>query len=193
MSGLLRWLNAPANWCGLLAATGVLVLKALGLLGAWGLGVAAIGYGAGLAAGALWWGWPSTKEDAWEALKFEDEGDAREAMGRALSGVRRLGSAVEQQHVVDQRGGLPAQPAGDALGGARRAGAERVGPAVGRAGAEDADVHHAEPARSKLTGASNAARRAARRNARSSGRPASPITSSDTSDRPRSHAIDVVT
>ncbi|KAK6024304.1 hypothetical protein OSTOST_09895 [Ostertagia ostertagi] len=24
MSGLLRWLNAPANWCGLLAATGVL-------------------------------------------------------------------------------------------------------------------------------------------------------------------------
>lgn len=90
MSGLLRWLNAPANWCGLLAATGVLVLKALGLLGTWGLGVAALGYGAGLAAGALWWGWPSTKEDAWEALKFDDEGDAREAMGRALSGVRRL-------------------------------------------------------------------------------------------------------
>ncbi len=90
MSGLLRWLNAPANWCGLLAATGVLVLKALGLLGGWGLGVAALGYGVGLVAGALWWGWPTTKEDAWEALKFEDEGDAREAMGRALSGVRRL-------------------------------------------------------------------------------------------------------
>lgn len=90
MSGLLRWLNAPANWCGLLAATGVLVLKALGLLGGWALGLAALGYGVGLMAGALWWGWPTTKEDAWEALKFDDEGDAREAMGRALSGVRRL-------------------------------------------------------------------------------------------------------
>ena len=90
MSGLFRWLNSPANWCGLLAATGVLVLKGLGLLGSLGLGVAALGYVAGLVGGALWWGWPSTREDAWEALKFEDEGDAREAMGRALSGVRRL-------------------------------------------------------------------------------------------------------
>lgn len=90
MSGLLRWLNAPANWCGLLLATGVLVLKALGLLGGWALGLAALGYGAGLVGGALWWGWPSTREDAWEALSFQDEGDAREAMGRALSGVRRL-------------------------------------------------------------------------------------------------------
>ncbi|PTT83275.1 hypothetical protein DBR42_16100, partial [Pelomonas sp. HMWF004] len=90
MSGLFRWLNAPANWCGLLLATGVLVLKALGLLGGWGLGLAALGYGAGLVGGALWWGWPSTREDAWEALNFQDEGDAREAMGRALSGVRRL-------------------------------------------------------------------------------------------------------
>ena len=90
MNGLFRWLNAPANWCGLLAATGVLVLKALGLLGGWALGLAALGYGVGLLGGALWWGWPSTREDAWEALKFEDEGDAREAMGRALDGVRRL-------------------------------------------------------------------------------------------------------
>lgn len=90
MNGLFRWLNAPANWCGLLAATGVLVLKALGLLGGWALGLAALGYGVGLAAGALWWGWPTTREDAWEALKFEDEGDAREAMGRALAGVRGL-------------------------------------------------------------------------------------------------------
>lgn len=90
MSGVLRWLNAPANWCGLLAATGVLVLKGLGFLGSWGLGVAALGYVVGLIGGALWWGWPSTREDAWEALTFNDEGDAREAMGRALTGVRRL-------------------------------------------------------------------------------------------------------
>ena len=102
MSGLFRWLNAPANWCGLLAATGVLVLKALGFLGGWGLGVAALGYVAGLVGGALWWGWPSTKEDAWEALKFEDEGDAREAMGRALSGVRRLTEHNPGQRIPHQ-------------------------------------------------------------------------------------------
>ena len=90
MSSLFRWLNAPANWCGLLAATGVLVLKALGLLGGLGLGVAALGYVGGLVVGAMWWGWPSFKEAEWEALEFKDEGDAREAMSRALSGVRRL-------------------------------------------------------------------------------------------------------
>ena len=90
MTALFRWLNAPANWCGLLAATAVLVLKALGLLGGLGLGVAALGYVGGLVVGGLWWGWPTFKEAPWEALQFPDEGDAREAMGRALSGVRRL-------------------------------------------------------------------------------------------------------
>ena len=54
MSALFRWLNAPANWCGLLVATGVLVLKALGLLGNLGLGVAALGYLGGLVVGGLW-------------------------------------------------------------------------------------------------------------------------------------------
>lgn len=90
MSGLWRWLNAPASWCGLMAATGVLVLQALGLMGAWGIGVTALGYGAGLAAGAWRWGWPSTRPQAWPALQFEDGDDARESMGRALTGVRRL-------------------------------------------------------------------------------------------------------
>ena len=90
MTGLFRWLNAPANWCGLLVATAVLALKALGLLGGLGLGVAALGYVGGLVAGSLWWGWPSFKEPPFEALEFKDEGDAREAMGRALDGVRRL-------------------------------------------------------------------------------------------------------
>jgi hypothetical protein len=90
MQGIFRWLNAPANWCGLLVATGVLVLKGLGLLGGLGLGVAVLGYLGGLVAGGLWWGWPSFKEAPFEALQFKDEGDAREAMGRALDGVRRL-------------------------------------------------------------------------------------------------------
>jgi hypothetical protein len=90
MSGLFRWLNAPANWCGLVAATVVLTLKALGLIGGLALLLAPAGYVVGLAAGALWWGWPSTREPAFEALSFKDEGDARQAMGRALDGVRRL-------------------------------------------------------------------------------------------------------
>jgi len=87
---LVRLVGAPANWCGLGLASIVLVLKALGLLGTMGLGVAAFGYVAGFVIGGLWLGFPSTQEPAWEALQFSDEGDAHEAMERALSGVRRL-------------------------------------------------------------------------------------------------------
>lgn len=87
---LMRLVASPANWCGLGLATVVLVLKALGLLGTLGLGVAALGYAAGFVIGGLWLGFPSTKAPEWEALQFSDEGDAHEAMERALSGVRRL-------------------------------------------------------------------------------------------------------
>lgn len=87
---LLRLIAAPAQWCGLGLAAAVLVLKGLGLLGTLGLGVAVLGYVAGFAIGGLWFGWPSTQEPEWEALQFNDEGDARAAMERALDGVRRL-------------------------------------------------------------------------------------------------------
>jgi hypothetical protein len=87
---VLRFLGSPANWLGLGLATVALVLKALGLLGTLGLGVAVVGYAAGFVAGGLWFGFPWGKQPEWEALQFSDEGDAREAMGRALSGVRRL-------------------------------------------------------------------------------------------------------
>ncbi|MBI5256914.1 MAG: hypothetical protein HY855_10475 [Burkholderiales bacterium] len=87
---LLRLVAAPANWCGLGLAAVVLVLQGLGLLGTLGLGVAVLGYAAGFVVGGLWLGWPSTREPEWEALQFTDEGDAREAMERALDGVRRL-------------------------------------------------------------------------------------------------------
>lgn len=90
MQKLFRLIASPANWCGLALAAGVLVLKAMGLLGALGLGVAALGYAAGFVIGGLWLGFPSTQEPAWEALEFSDEGDAREAMERALRGVRQL-------------------------------------------------------------------------------------------------------
>lgn len=87
----MRFLVSPANWCGLGLATGVLVLKALGLVGLSGLLVALFGYAAGFLAGGLWLGFPKLAGPAWEeALEFNDEGDARDAMGRALSGVRSL-------------------------------------------------------------------------------------------------------
>jgi hypothetical protein len=87
---LFRFLASPANWCALALASAVLVLKAMGLVGLSGLAVAALGYGAGFAVGGLWFGWPRLDAPEWEALQFTDEGDAREAMGRALHGVRQL-------------------------------------------------------------------------------------------------------
>lgn len=99
-AAVFRLVASPANWCGLGLASGVLLLKAVGLLGAgWGLGVAALGYGAGFVIGGLWWGFPSRREPAWEALQFSDEGDAREAMERALEGVRRLTEYNPEQRI----------------------------------------------------------------------------------------------
>lgn len=87
---LMRILTSPANWCGLGLATFVLVLEIFGLVGASGLWVAAMGYVAGFLAGGLWLGFPKLSGPAWDTLEFSDEGDTREAMSRALSGVRSL-------------------------------------------------------------------------------------------------------
>ena len=87
---LTRWLVSPANWCGLGLAITVLVLKGLGLVGLSGLLVALLGYAAGFVAGGLWLGFPKLAGPMWDELEFSDEGDAREAMNRALSGVRSL-------------------------------------------------------------------------------------------------------
>lgn len=86
----LRLLTAPAHWVALALGAGVLVLKGLGLVGAAGLWVALMGYAAGWVIGALWLGMPSWNAAEWELLEFKDEGDARQAMERALDGVRRL-------------------------------------------------------------------------------------------------------
>ena len=87
----MRFLMSPANWCGLGLATVVLVLKGLGLVGLSGLLVAVVGYAVGFAAGGLWIGFPKLSGPEWdEALQFSDEGGAREAMNRALAGVRSL-------------------------------------------------------------------------------------------------------
>ena len=90
MDKLIRFLVSSANWCGLGLATLVLVLKAMGLVGLSGLAVALLGYAAGFTAGGLWMGFPKLAGPMWESLEFSDEGDAREAMSRALAGVRGL-------------------------------------------------------------------------------------------------------
>ncbi len=87
---LLRLLTAPAHWVALCLGAAVLVLKGLGLVGSLGLWVALLAYVAGWALGALWLGLPSWNGADWELLDFKDEGDARQAMERALDGVRRL-------------------------------------------------------------------------------------------------------
>jgi hypothetical protein len=89
---LSRILTSPANWSGLTLAIVVLVLKSLGLVGVAGLPLALLGYVAGFVAGGLWLGFPKFHGPAWDAdaLEFNDDGDAREAMGRALRAVRGL-------------------------------------------------------------------------------------------------------
>jgi hypothetical protein len=89
-NALTRFLNSPANWCGLALAIAVLVLRARGMVGLAGLVVAALAYLIGFVVGGLWFGFPKLKAPTWEALDFKDEGDAREAMERALTGVRGL-------------------------------------------------------------------------------------------------------
>ncbi len=88
-----RFLQSPANWCGLGLGTVALVLSgggvaAGGALGAAGL--AALGYGAGFGVGGLWLGFPKLRGQAWDELAFEDDGDARTSMLNALSAVKQL-------------------------------------------------------------------------------------------------------
>jgi hypothetical protein len=90
LNRLTRLLTHPANWCGLALASAVLVLQGLGWLGAWGVGLAAVAYAAGFAVAGLWLGWPKLSAPDWEGLEFSDEGDARQAMTSALTGVRGL-------------------------------------------------------------------------------------------------------
>jgi len=87
---LFGFLGSTPNWIGLGMASIVLVLKGMGLVGTPGLGLAVMGYVAGFVAAGMWFGFPSFTGPAWEALHFSDEGDAREAMERALHGVRGL-------------------------------------------------------------------------------------------------------
>ena len=112
-------------------------------------------------------------------VREQDVSNPVQPSARAHRRPRCFRPAVEEQHVVDERCGLPADDALGRRGAAGRAVAERVRPAVGAARAQQDDLHHATGAGStsgwsggaKCVGASNAARREARRKVRSSGPP----------------------
>jgi hypothetical protein len=90
MHRLLRILQSPAHWCGLALATLVLLLHNLGLTQWGGLGLALLGYAVAYGVGGLWFGFAHGNGNPWDALEFQDEGDARTSMGEALGAVRQL-------------------------------------------------------------------------------------------------------
>jgi hypothetical protein len=85
-----RFLQSPANWSGIALATAPLAWQALAtpLWGGWLL--APLGYAVGFGIAGLWFGFPRLRGTAWDALEFDDQGDARQAMEQALSAVRGL-------------------------------------------------------------------------------------------------------
>jgi hypothetical protein len=90
MNKITRFLQSPANWCGLGLSTVALVLSSLGLAQWGGAALAVLGYGAGFAVGGLWLGFPKLSGEPWDELAFEDQGDARTSMLGALHAVRQL-------------------------------------------------------------------------------------------------------
>lgn len=90
MHKISRFLQSPANWCGMGLSSVALLLSSLGLA-QWGAGaLALLGYMAGFSVGGLWFGWPQWRVNPWDELAFEDQGDARSNMLNALQAVQQL-------------------------------------------------------------------------------------------------------
>lgn len=88
-----RFLQSPANWCGLALSSVALVLSALGLTRWGGTVLAALGYAVGFCMAGLWLGFPKLSGDAWDALNFapqDEQGDMHSRMAHALDAVRQL-------------------------------------------------------------------------------------------------------
>ena len=86
-----RALSSPAGWCALALAGVPVGLELAGMLGGIAYALAALGGVAGYALGGMAFGFPRLDARAWEAeLAFPDAGDAREAIERALAGIRAL-------------------------------------------------------------------------------------------------------
>lgn len=90
MNKIGHFLQSPANWGGIGLSTVALVLSSLGLA-QWGGGaLALLGYAAGFGVAGMWFGFPKLAGNPWDALEFEDQGDARTSMVNALNAVRQL-------------------------------------------------------------------------------------------------------
>lgn len=90
MNKISNFLQSPANWGGIGLATLALVLSSVGLVQVGAGALALLGYAAGFGVGGMWFGFPKWSGNPWDALEFEDQGDARTSMLNALNAVRQL-------------------------------------------------------------------------------------------------------
>nr|WP_295770011.1 hypothetical protein [Rhodoferax sp.] len=90
MNKISNFLQSPANWGGMGLATLALVLSSVGLTQVGAGALALLGYAAGFGVGGMWFGFPKWSGNPWDALEFEDQGDARTSMLNALNAVRQL-------------------------------------------------------------------------------------------------------
>lgn len=90
MNKISTFLQSPANWGGIGLSTVALVLSSLGLTQWGGAALALLGYATGFGVVGMWFGFPNFSAAPWDALEFEDQGDARTSMQNALSAVRQL-------------------------------------------------------------------------------------------------------
>jgi hypothetical protein len=90
MNKISNFLQSPANWGGIGLATLALVLSSVGLTQVGAGALALLGYAAGFGVGGMWFGFPKWSGNPWDALEFEDQGDARTSMLTALNAVRQL-------------------------------------------------------------------------------------------------------
>ena len=90
MNKIGNFLQSPANWGGVGLATLALALSSVGLVQVGAGALALLGYAAGFGVGGMWFGFPKWSGNPWDALEFEDQGDARTSMLTALNAVRQL-------------------------------------------------------------------------------------------------------
>jgi hypothetical protein len=90
MNKISNFLQSPANWGGMGLATLAMVLSSVGLTQVGAGALALVGYAAGFGVGGMWFGFPKLSGNPWDALEFEDQGDARTSMLGALNAVRQL-------------------------------------------------------------------------------------------------------
>jgi hypothetical protein len=96
---LWRYLNSPANWCGLLLAIAVVAARAYGLLGAgWGF-AALIAYGAGFWIGKTFFGTPQLIVTDLAALDLAlTKRDAPAAITETLDAIRDVARRDSASH-----------------------------------------------------------------------------------------------